>query len=99
MPTLQSEKATWEGRSTRSEATLPFLPDGLYFTLMQPEKALALVLRVVEFSETSSIVTLFSREFGKLRGLAKGARRLKGPFESALDLLALCRIVFLRKSS
>ena len=66
---------------------------------MQPEKALALVLRVVEFSETSSIVTLFTREYGKVRGLAKGARRLKGPFESALDLLALCRIVFLRKSS
>ncbi len=31
--------------------------------------------------------------------MAKGARRPKGPFESALDLLALCRIVFLRKSS
>jgi len=44
-------------------------------------------------------VTLFSREFGKLRGLAKGGRRPKGPFEAALDLLALCRIVFLRKSS
>lgn len=66
---------------------------------MQPEKAQALVLRVVEFSETSSVVTLFTREFGKVRGLAKGARRLKGPFESALDLLAVCRIVFLRKSS
>lgn len=66
---------------------------------MSSEKALALVLRVVEFSETSSVVTLFTREFGKVRGLAKGARRLKGPFESALDLLAQCRIVFLRKSS
>jgi DNA repair protein RecO (recombination protein O) len=66
---------------------------------MSSEKATALVLRVVEFSETSCVVTLFTREFGKLHGLAKGARRLKGPFESALDLLALCRIVFLRKSS
>jgi DNA repair protein RecO (recombination protein O) len=66
---------------------------------MSAEKATALVLRVVEFSETSCVVTLFTREFGKVRGLAKGARRLKGPFESALDLLALCRIVFLRKSS
>src|SRR3984957_13706725 len=66
---------------------------------MPTEKAIALVLRVVEFSETSSGVTLFTREFGKIRGLAKGARRLKGPFESALDLLATCRIVFLRKSS
>lgn len=66
---------------------------------MSSEKATALVLRVVEFSETSCVVTLFTREFGKVRALAKGARRPKGPFESALDLLALVRIVFLRKSS
>jgi DNA repair protein RecO (recombination protein O) len=62
------------------------------------EKAEAIVLRVIPFSETSSIVTLFTREFGKLGGLAKGARRPKGPFESALDLLARCRVVFLPKS-
>ncbi len=66
---------------------------------MAAEKATALVLRVVEWSETSSIVTLLTREFGKVRGLAKGARRPKGPFESALDLLSTCQIVFLRKSS
>jgi DNA repair protein RecO (recombination protein O) len=66
---------------------------------MPAEKATAIVLRTVDFSETSLVVTLFTREFGKVQGLAKGGRRLKGPFESALDLLALCRIVFLRKSS
>jgi len=66
---------------------------------MSSEKALAIVLRSIEFSETSAVVTLFTREFGKVRALAKGARRPKGPFESALDLLGLCRIVFLRKSS
>jgi DNA repair protein RecO (recombination protein O) len=66
---------------------------------MAAEKTLALVLRAVEFSESSLVVTLFTREFGKIHGLAKGARRLKGPFESALDLLSLCRLVFLRKSS
>jgi DNA repair protein RecO (recombination protein O) len=66
---------------------------------MSAEKALALVIRIVDFSETSTVVTLFSREFGKIRGLAKGSRRPKGPFESALDLLGLCRIVFLPKSS
>jgi DNA repair protein RecO (recombination protein O) len=63
------------------------------------EKAEALVLRVIDFSETSCVVTLFSREFGKIHGLAKGARRPKGPFESALDLLSRVRLVFLRKSS
>jgi DNA repair protein RecO (recombination protein O) len=63
------------------------------------EKASAIVLRVVEFSETSCVLTLFTDAFGKVRALAKGARRPKSPFESALDLLAMCRIVFLRKST
>jgi DNA repair protein RecO (recombination protein O) len=66
---------------------------------MSSEKTTAIVLRTVEFSETSLVVTLFTREFGKVGALAKGARRLKNPFESALDVLTLCRIVFLHKSS
>jgi DNA repair protein RecO (recombination protein O) len=66
---------------------------------MPSEKATAIVIRTVEFSETSLVVTLFTRELGKIGALAKGARRLKGPFDSALDLLALCRIVFLHKTS
>ncbi|MEX2175221.1 MAG: DNA repair protein RecO [Pirellulaceae bacterium] len=66
---------------------------------MPSEKTQAIVLRVIEFSETSLIVTLFTEHFGKLGALAKGARRPKGPFEGALDLLALVRIVFLHKSS
>jgi DNA repair protein RecO (recombination protein O) len=63
------------------------------------EKAEGLILRVTDFSETSRIVVVFTREFGKLSALAKGGRRLKGPFESALDLLTACQIVFLRKSA
>ena len=63
------------------------------------EKAEAIVIRQADFSESSRVVTLFSREFGKVPVLAKGAKRLKGPFDAALDLLSTCRIVFLRKSS
>ena len=66
---------------------------------MPSEKTLAIVLRVIDFSETSCIVTLFTRDFGKIGVLAKGARRPKSPFDSALDVLALCRIVFIHKSS
>ncbi|MBN2579408.1 MAG: DNA repair protein RecO [Pirellulales bacterium] len=66
---------------------------------MSTEKATAIVIRLVDFSESSLVTTLYCREFGKIGALAKGAKRLKGPFESALDLLALCRIVFLRKTS
>src|SRR5947209_16889519 len=64
-----------------------------------PESATALVVRTTDWSETSRIATLWSRESGKLRVLAKGGRRLKSNFEVALDLLTVCRIVFLRKAS
>jgi DNA repair protein RecO (recombination protein O) len=66
---------------------------------MAAENACAIVLRSIDFSETSSVVTFYTRECGKLGALAKGARRLKNPFDSALDVLTRCRIVFLRKSS
>ena len=66
---------------------------------MSTEKSRAFVLRLVDFSDSSCVVTLFTEDFGKIAALAKGARRPKGPFESALDLLAICRVVFLHKSS
>lgn len=66
---------------------------------MAAEKAVALVLRTTDWSESSRIATLWTREFGKVRGLAKGGRRLRSNFESALDLLTVCSIVLLRKSS
>src|SRR5436309_6909874 len=66
---------------------------------MPSEKATGLVIRTADWSETSRIATLWTRELGKVRVLAKGGRRLKSNFESALDLLTLCSIVFLRKSS
>lgn len=66
---------------------------------MAAEQAQALVLRTYDFSESSLVVTLYTREFGKIKGLAKGAKRPKNPFDFALDLLSLCRVVFLRKSS
>lgn len=66
---------------------------------MAAEKTTGIVLRVVAFSETSCIVTLFTRDFGKITTIAKGARRPKSPFEAALDVLAICRLVFLDKRS
>ena len=66
---------------------------------MSAEKTRAIVIRLVEFSESSYVATLFTEDFGKITGLAKGARRQKSAFENALDLLAVSRVVFLRKSS
>jgi DNA repair protein RecO (recombination protein O) len=39
---------------------------------MAAEKAQALVLRTTDWSETSRIATLWTREFGKVRALARG---------------------------
>src|SRR3954471_23803918 len=66
---------------------------------MAAEKAQAIVLRTTDWSETSRIATLWTRQFGKVRALAKGGRRLKSAFENALDLLTVCDIVLLRKTS
>jgi DNA repair protein RecO (recombination protein O) len=66
---------------------------------MSTEKSEGLIVRLADFSETSKVVTLFTRDFGKISAIAKGAKRLKGPFEIALDLLVRCEIVFIRKSA
>ena len=66
---------------------------------MPTEKAQGLVVRTTDFSETSRIATIWTRELGKVRALAKGGRRLRSSFESALDLLTVCDIVLIRKSS
>ncbi|MGB7343665.1 MAG: DNA repair protein RecO [Pirellulaceae bacterium] len=66
---------------------------------MAAEQTTAIVLRTIEFSETSLIVTLLTRDFGQISAIAKGARRPKGPFEGALDLLAVCRVVVIRKNT
>jgi DNA repair protein RecO (recombination protein O) len=59
----------------------------------------ALVLRSVDVFDTSKVVTVFTRELGKVSALAKGARRLKSSFQAGLDLLSVCDIVLLHKAS
>ncbi len=65
---------------------------------MSSEKSEAIVIRAVPWSETSLVVTLLTKEFGTIAAIAKGARRLRSPFESALDLLTHSHVVFIAKS-
>ena len=62
-------------------------------------RSLGLVLRTWDVFETSTIASVFTRELGKVSGLAKGARRLKSPMQGGLDLLGVSDIVLLHKAS
>lgn len=66
---------------------------------MAAEKARALVIRSFPFGDSSAVVGLYTREFGKVRALAKGAWRPKSSFDGAIDLLSTCQVLLLRKSS
>jgi DNA repair protein RecO (recombination protein O) len=59
----------------------------------------ALILRSTDVFETSSVVTLFTRDLGKVAALAKGGRRLKSAFQGGLDLLSVSDIVLIPKAS
>src|SRR5262245_44617271 len=49
----------------------------------------ALVLRTFPHKESDLIVRLFTEEFGRLSGIAKGARRPKSPLSGRLEILHL----------
>ena len=57
-------------------------------------KDIAICLARRDYSETSQITTLFTREHGKVRGLAKGSRRRKSKFSQGFELLSQGQIVF-----
>ena len=66
---------------------------------MPAVRTTALVLRTWDVFETSTVASLFTRELGKVSGLAKGARRIKSPMQGGLDVLAVSDIVLLHKAS
>ena len=57
----------------------------------------AICIRQWDFSETSQTVSLFGRELGLFRALAKGSRRPKSSFSGGIDLLTLGDMVTIMK--
>ncbi len=64
---------------------------------MAIQKTDALVLRAIDYSETSQVAWFFTREHGRVHVIAKGARRPRSPFEGALEPLVRGEILFYRK--
>ncbi len=57
----------------------------------------AVVLRSMKYRETSRIVTYYTREFGKLAGIVKGARQPKQKFGAALQPMSYVTVVLYKK--
>jgi len=57
-------------------------------------KTNAIVTRSTNYGESDKIVTFFTRDFGKIKGIAKGARRSKKRFQNALGLFSHIRVIF-----
>lgn len=54
----------------------------------------AVVLRSVEYGETSEIVTFYTQRFGRITGIAKGSRNAKSRFGSTLQPMSCVDLVY-----
>lgn len=59
----------------------------------------SIILKTYPLAESDRIVVFFSREFGKLRGVANGVRKPGSRFGASLEPLARSRVQFFRKES
>src|SRR5579884_85821 len=59
----------------------------------------AFVLRTYPLRESDLIVSFLTRDEGKLRGVARRARRLKSSFGSGLERLSQVRISYFQKEN
>jgi DNA repair protein RecO (recombination protein O) len=57
------------------------------------------ILRTYPFGEADLVVSFFTRDQGKLRGVAKRARRLKSSFGAGLERLSQVRLAYYQKET
>ncbi len=65
---------------------------------MTSKKIKAVVLKVSDLGESDKIVTFYSREYGKVAGIAKGAKRSKKRFSNKLEIFSLLDILYTDRS-
>ena len=64
----------------------------------ESHKTTGFVLRTLSYGESDLIVTFYSHDFGKLKGIAKGAKRSKKRFANVFEPFSLTNIIFTRKN-
>jgi len=66
---------------------------------MPVRDAEAFILRTFPLKESDKIACFLTREFGKYRGVCRGARRTKGGYGAALEPLTHVRIAFFEREN
>jgi len=66
---------------------------------MAIRKSEAVVLNAIPYGETSKILTIFTRDFGKLAMMAKGARNTKSKFGGALEPFTHLSVIFYERET
>ncbi len=64
----------------------------------ESHRACGFFLKSLSYGDSDLIVTFYSREYGKLKGIAKGAKRSKKRFANVFEPFSLTRIIFTRKN-
>ena len=61
-------------------------------------KTTAIILRSRKWGDADRIITLYSKDLGKIRGVARGARRQKSRFGGAIEPFSVCRLNLFEKT-
>lgn len=67
-------------------------------TSRESHKATGFILKSLSYGESDLIVTFYSREFGKVKGIAKGAKRSQKRFANVFEPFSLIDFIFSRKN-
>lgn len=59
----------------------------------------SIILKTYPLAEADRIVVFFSRNYGKIRGVANGVRRTKSRFGASLEPLAQSKVTFFQKET
>lgn len=101
----QAEGATLTSSSTRL-VDISLLNAPRCVTLMIASKAVmaaivseSITLRTYPFGEADLVVSFLTRDKGKLRGVAKRARKPKSPFGAGLERLCCCRMTYYQREN
>ncbi len=64
---------------------------------MAYKKTEAIVITSTDLKEADKIVTFYSKEYGKIQGIARGVRKIRSKYGGKLDLFNRVNVIFFKK--